>query len=191
MTWQLISSIGFKAIYTRLPAAAQEGAPLVNVAHNFETERHPHSSPCCRHCACTCYWKSCFKDEDRDFWCLEIVFDVLRRLQEELWNAITHGLMFFLSLFGTGFLMYKAVFLNLQWTCVKDSGWLLPESCSLGFMQLLLLANKLLLQSFRCPTIQFTIFGVLPSFVLVSSFASGLLDLQSCHHCTGMHRYSI
>lgn len=54
---------GFKAIYTRLPAAAQEGAPLVNVAHNFETE--------------------------------------------ELWNAITHGLMFFLSLFGTGFLMYK------------------------------------------------------------------------------------
>ena len=41
MTWQLISSTGFKAIYTRLPAAAQEGAPLVNVAHNFETERHP------------------------------------------------------------------------------------------------------------------------------------------------------
>lgn len=54
---------GFKAIYTRLPAAAQEGAPLVNVAHNFETE--------------------------------------------ELWNAITHGLMFFFSLFGTGYLMYK------------------------------------------------------------------------------------
>jgi hypothetical protein len=35
----LPTSTGFKAIYTRLPAAAQEGAPLVNVAHNFETER--------------------------------------------------------------------------------------------------------------------------------------------------------
>lgn len=28
--------------------------------------------------------------------------------QEELWNAITHGLMFLFSLFGTGYLMYKA-----------------------------------------------------------------------------------
>ncbi|CAE7273785.1 yqfA [Symbiodinium microadriaticum] len=29
-------------------------------------------------------------------------------LQKELWNAITHGMMFFLSLFGTGHLMYQA-----------------------------------------------------------------------------------
>ena len=28
--------------------------------------------------------------------------------QEELWNAITHGLMFLFSIFGTGYLMYKA-----------------------------------------------------------------------------------
>ena len=34
-----LPSPGFKAIYTRAPAAASEGAPLVNVAHNFETER--------------------------------------------------------------------------------------------------------------------------------------------------------
>lgn len=29
--------------------------------------------------------------------------------QEELWNAITHGLMFFLSLFGSAYLLYKAL----------------------------------------------------------------------------------
>lgn len=54
-----------------------------------------------------------FLDEDREcWWCVmnDVVFDVLPLLQEELWNAITHGLMFFLSLFGTGFLMYKAMF---------------------------------------------------------------------------------
>jgi len=54
---------GFEAIYTRTVTASTVGAPLVNVADNFETE--------------------------------------------ELWNAITHGLMFFLSLFGMGHLMYK------------------------------------------------------------------------------------
>ena len=63
-----------------------------------------------------------------------MMFDVLPLLQEELWNAITHGLMFFLSLFGTGFLMYKAMFFQtlgtntagicnlIKSTCVKDSG---------------------------------------------------------------------
>ena len=131
MTWQLISSTGFKAIYTRLPAAAQEGAPLVNVAHNFETERHPNL----HHVADTHAlafrfqkWKS-FLDEGREFWRFgmnDMMFDVLPLLQEELWNAITHGLMFFLSLFGTGFLMYKAMFFqtldtNTAGICISSS----------------------------------------------------------------------
>lgn len=37
---------GFNAIYTRMPAASQGGAPVVNVAHNFEKEPWLHVMEC-------------------------------------------------------------------------------------------------------------------------------------------------
>eukprot|EP00930_Biecheleria_cincta_P046155 TRINITY_DN31835_c0_g1_i1.p1 TRINITY_DN31835_c0_g1~~TRINITY_DN31835_c0_g1_i1.p1 ORF type:complete len:525 (-),score=75.82 TRINITY_DN31835_c0_g1_i1:70-1614(-) len=54
---RLAEIAGFKAVYTRTPAHPQEGAPLVDVANNFETE--------------------------------------------ELWNAITHGIMLAFGILGT------------------------------------------------------------------------------------------
>eukprot|EP00440_Ansanella_granifera_P028668 gb/GFBE01031142.1/.p1 GENE.gb/GFBE01031142.1/~~gb/GFBE01031142.1/.p1 ORF type:complete len:488 (+),score=93.42 gb/GFBE01031142.1/:1-1464(+) len=60
---RLAQSAGFKAVYTHIPAAPQEGAPIVDVANNFETE--------------------------------------------ELWNAITHGIMLVLSVVGSVHLLLE------------------------------------------------------------------------------------